>query len=85
MADFHRNDRWRRVLDSQLALSDNPLDRQSAYRRYVNAMNLVYKWNKDRFDDGRIAIQDLEVSRYYMLDAEMMLLRATSSFGHDKP
>jgi RNA polymerase sigma factor (sigma-70 family) len=75
----------RRILESGLALSDKPSDRVACYEKYVEQTTEIYKMNKARFDVGRLARQDLALTQYHTLDAEIMLLKAKKVAEPKKP
>ena len=53
-------------------------DHVAAVEHHLKRMCEVEKMNEQWFNDGRIAIQDVLVSRFYRLQAEIRLERARS-------
>jgi hypothetical protein len=65
-----------RILHSQKELNPKKDDQIAALQAHLDRMKDVEQINTDRFNAGRITIQDLKVAEYYRLDAEIMLERA---------
>jgi hypothetical protein len=66
----------RRLLESEQAVSDNDADRLSALERYLARAKLIEVVNTERYDAGRIAIQDYMEAKFHRLRAEMWLVQA---------
>ncbi len=66
----------KRLLEAEVDAGANADERVKAYERYLKTMQDIENINKQRFEVGRIGIQDLEESKYHRLDAEIKLLRA---------
>jgi hypothetical protein len=67
-----------RLLTAESDLSDRPADHVAAVEHHWKRMREIEKVNEERFNDGRIAIQDVLESRFYRLQAEIRLERARS-------
>jgi hypothetical protein len=67
-----------RLLAAESDLSDQQTDHVAALEHHWRRMREVEKVNNERFNDGRIAIQDVLESRFYRLQAEIRLERARS-------
>jgi RNA polymerase sigma factor (sigma-70 family) len=67
-----------RLLAAESELSDQQADHVAAVEHHWKRMREVEKMNEQWFNDGRIAIQDVLVSRFYRLQAEIRLERARS-------
>jgi hypothetical protein len=66
----------RRLLDSELALADNQADRCTQYRAHWERMKEIEQTMQERFDAGRVPIEDVLSPRYWRLDAEIWLTEA---------
>jgi RNA polymerase sigma factor (sigma-70 family) len=69
----------RRLLQAEFDLSDKKTDRLAAMDAQLLRTQLVEAVNKQRFDAGRINIQDYAVARFQRIRAEIMLERAKAS------
>jgi RNA polymerase sigma factor (sigma-70 family) len=69
----------RRLRDAQLELSETKEERLAALGKYLQLMKAVEEVQQARYDAGRIPIQDLKESKYYRLEAEILLERAKNS------
>ena len=67
-----------RLLEAERALSDKKADQVVAIESHWKRMRQIEKVNEERFDAGRIPIQDVLQSRFYRLQAEIRLERARS-------
>jgi len=65
-----------RLRDAELEMSPKRADQIAALDAQWKRMQKVEAINKDRYDSGRIAIQEYEQSRYHRLNAEIQLERA---------
>jgi hypothetical protein len=63
----------REVLEAEVDLTTNRADRRAAYQAHRDRMAAILKKNKDRFDAGRISRQDYQVSRAFVLEADLWL------------
>jgi RNA polymerase sigma factor (sigma-70 family) len=61
-------------LVAELSLSDRPKDRLTAYTRSLAILKFIEAVNQERFNSGRITIQDLEQSRFERLSLEIKML-----------
>jgi hypothetical protein len=66
----------RRLLAAELDLSSNQADHVAAWETHRQRMQAVYDLNRERYNAGRLSLQDVEDSHYYCLDAEIGLERA---------
>jgi hypothetical protein len=62
-----------RLLKAELAVADKPNERRAARERHIARLRAIEEVNKQRFDAGRIAVQDYLSSQYNRLDAEIDL------------
>jgi RNA polymerase sigma factor (sigma-70 family) len=67
-----------RLFVAESDLSDRPADHVAALENHWKRMREIEKVNEERFNDGRIAIQDVLACRSYRLQAEIRLERARS-------
>jgi hypothetical protein len=76
-------DSFRHLTDAERDLSDRKADHIAALERQLRRLREVEKTNEERFEAGRIAIQDLWESRYHRVQAELALerLKANEAFG----
>jgi RNA polymerase sigma factor (sigma-70 family) len=65
----------RRLLQAERELTEKKADQDAALQAHFERMKNVEEINKDRFEAGRIAIQDYAVSQYWRLEAEIGLER----------
>jgi RNA polymerase sigma factor (sigma-70 family) len=63
-----------RLLPAELALSDRPADHLAAYEKALAILKLVEGINEDRFQRGRISIQDNLQSRFERANTEIKVL-----------
>jgi hypothetical protein len=66
----------RRLLEAELDLSSSKADHVAAWDTHRQRMQAVYEMNQERYNAGRLSLQDLEDSHYYCIDAEIGLERA---------
>ena len=66
----------RKVLRSELALSDKPADRIAVREKYLELERAAEKVATIRFQAGKLSDADLAAARYSRLDAEVQLLKA---------
>jgi len=66
----------RKVLRSELALSDKPADRIAVREKHLELEQAAEKIATIRFHAGKITDADLAAARYLRLDAEVQLLKA---------
>jgi outer membrane protein TolC len=64
------------ALKSRTELSDKPGDHVAALQEYLDVVKDIFQINRERFEAGRIAIQDLKLAEYHHLDAQIQLARA---------
>ncbi len=62
--------------DAELEMSPKRADQIAALEAHWKRMKKSEEINKNRFDSGRIPVQEYEHSRYHRLDAEIQLERA---------
>jgi hypothetical protein len=65
----------RRVLESQLALSDNKADQIAAFERYWLSMKSMEDMIQSRFEVGRVPIEDVFYCKYFRLEGAIGLAR----------
>ena len=70
-----------RLLEAERALSDKKAHQVVAIENHWKRMRQIEKANEERFDAGRIPIQDVLESRFYRLQAEIRLERARSDLA----
>src|SRR5262249_50187192 len=63
----------RRLLEAELDLSSSKADHVAAWDTHRQRMQAVYEINRERYNAGRLPLQDLEESHYYCIDAEIGL------------
>jgi outer membrane protein TolC len=68
-------DASKRLLQAELEVSDKKSDRLAAYEAFLKLAKEIEETNKQRFDDGKIPVQDLAQATYYRLEAEIWLER----------
>jgi hypothetical protein len=66
----------RHLLDAERELSERKADQIAALERYLWCMREIEKVNQQRFDNGRLPIQDVAEARYNRIQAEIWLERA---------
>jgi len=66
----------RRLLDAERDLSTKKADQITAWESHLQRMQQVYLINLDRYNAGRITLQDLKQAEFYRFDAEIGLERA---------
>jgi len=66
----------RKVLRSELALSDKPADRIAVREKYLELERAAERIATTRFQAGKLGDDDLAAVRYLRLDAEVQLLKA---------
>ncbi|MFL5327423.1 MAG: RNA polymerase sigma factor [Gemmataceae bacterium] len=66
----------RRLRDAALDLASNQAQRVQARQRFYSVARMMFDLNQARFDMGGLTEQDLEETRFEMLDATLQLLRA---------
>jgi outer membrane protein TolC len=66
------------LLEAERALSDERAEQVKAIESHWKRLREIEKVNEERFDAGRIPIQDVLESRFYRLQAEIRLERARS-------
>lgn len=64
------------LLDADLGLAADAADRTIAYARHLDRVQFIETVIKERFDYGRVGLQDLAQATYYRLEAELWLTRA---------
>jgi len=64
----------RRLLESKLTLAQ-PNEVRTVVENYVSVARWIESLNQDRVEAGAIKPQDFEMTRYFRIDAEIMLLR----------
>jgi hypothetical protein len=69
------------LLDSEFDLDDRPADRLAALERYWELVKRAEETNRQRYQEGRIPIQDLFKSSYERIVAEIRLVRARAASG----
>jgi hypothetical protein len=69
------------LVEAELELDGSPADRLAALERYWEFTKLGEEINRQRFEDGRIAVQDLFESKYQRIVAEIRLGRARAAIG----
>jgi RNA polymerase sigma factor (sigma-70 family) len=67
-----------RVYESESALSKTPDERVAAAMRQYTIAKGMTAVNKLRFDVGQIAQQDLEQTRYFLIDAQIKVAKAAN-------
>jgi hypothetical protein len=77
-------DSSRRLLEAELDLSVKKADHVVAWETHRQRMQGIYEINLDRYNNGRISVQDLAVANYYRLDAEIGLERAKAQLKKSK-
>jgi RNA polymerase sigma factor (sigma-70 family) len=65
-----------RLLKAELELSTQKADQLAALATHLRLMKKAYELNKDRFDAGRISIEDVKQIEFFVLEAEIALERA---------
>lgn len=68
-----------RLRNIQLEMSARKEARIAVLETHRERIKEVHYVQQVRFDAGRISIQDLNQSKYYLLEAEMMLARAKNA------
>jgi outer membrane protein TolC len=66
----------RRLLVAEWELSDKKEDQLAALKAHFDRMKAAEDLNQERFGAGRIAVQDLQQTKYYRLEAEIWLEKA---------
>ena len=66
----------RRLLVAEWELSDKKEDQFAALKAHFDRMKAAEDLNQERFGAGRIAVQDLQQTKYYRLEAEIWLEKA---------
>jgi RNA polymerase sigma factor (sigma-70 family) len=74
----------RRLLEAELALSNNKADHVAAWESHWQRMNQVYLINLGRYNAGRISVQDLKEAEYYRIDAEIGVERAKAQLKQSR-
>ena len=69
------------LLEAELALGGPPADRLGALERYWELVKRNEEINRERFEAGRIPIQDVADSKYQRIVAEIRLKQAQAEFG----
>jgi hypothetical protein len=69
-------DSSRRLFDAERELSDQKTHQIAAAEKHLRLLKEVEKANKERFEAGRVSVQDYAQSKYYRLEAEIWLERA---------
>jgi hypothetical protein len=69
------------LLEAELALGGPPADRLGALERYWELLKRDEEINRERFEAGRIPIQDVADSKYQRIVAEIRLKQAQAEFG----
>jgi hypothetical protein len=64
-----------RLLEDELALTDQPEKRAAAMEQCWERLMQIEVVNKQRYETGRIPLQDFEESRFHRLDVEIRLAR----------
>src|SRR5262245_4878369 len=75
----------RRLLDSGLALSDNPAERLALREKFLAFAIELEKMQKARFEAARIGPAELDSARYLRLDAEVQVLQAKRKAATQQP
>jgi hypothetical protein len=65
-----------RLLQAELDLSAQPADQLAAFGAYWQRARDLEMINKDKYDNGRLALQDYAQSRFTRIQAEIWLERA---------
>jgi hypothetical protein len=65
--------RW---LHADLAVRDDPAHRLAAYERHWELVYLIDEMELDRYEAGRVPIQDRQLAHYFRLQGELWLLAA---------
>jgi hypothetical protein len=66
----------KRVLLAEIDATDKKLEQLNALKAHLERMKKVQDLDQERFDAGRISIEDLSLSKYHRLEAEIWLERA---------
>src|SRR5262249_25367116 len=66
----------KRLLEAERESSPKRADQIAACEAHLNRMKEIENVNRQRFNAGRIGIQDLAESTYYRIEAEIWLERA---------
>jgi RNA polymerase sigma factor (sigma-70 family) len=66
---------YRRLVEAQVDAADKKEDKTAAFQAYTERAKEVERINQERFNAGRIAIQDLAQSKFYHLDSVIRLRR----------
>jgi hypothetical protein len=69
------------LVEAELELDGSPADRLAALERYWEFTKRGEEINRGRYQDGRIAVQDLFESKYQRIVAEIRLGRARATIG----
>jgi hypothetical protein len=70
-----------RVYSSEIALSNEQVNLQTAATRLFTIAKAMTAMNSVRYDVGQIAQQDLEQSRYFMIEAQVKALQSMQHGG----
>lgn len=68
-----------RLRETHLEMSTSKEDRLAVLEAHLERLKEVHSVQKARFDGGRIPTQDLSLSKYYLLEAEIILARARNA------
>jgi RNA polymerase sigma factor (sigma-70 family) len=68
----------RPLLESELAMADTTAGRCQQYQAHLERMKEIEQTMQERFDAGKISIEDLLCARYWRLEAELWLTQAES-------
>ena len=68
-------DSSRRLLHAEVEKAHDKSDRVAAMERHFKRMYEIEKINKERFEEGKVATQDLASATYCRCEAELNLLR----------
>jgi hypothetical protein len=66
----------KRLVMAEIDATDIKLEQLSALKAHLERMKNVQDIDQQRFNEGRISIEDLSQSKYYRLEAEIWLERA---------
>ncbi len=75
----------RRLFEAELALCEKGPDRTAARENHIRLLKLIFEVNRERYNAGRIPIQDLKAAEYYLLDAEFALEYSKANAGVRSP
>jgi hypothetical protein len=71
----------RRLLQVELEAADKKPGRLKSLQAHFDRMKKVQDINQERWNQGRIALQDVDQAKYYRLEAEIWLERAKGGEG----